>query len=86
MRSDLKFLGGRECESLIDISQGFVSERHFLSYSFYILLTDVKHMMKVKNTTNRKKAIYVVTRELVILDPGEEIEFDGDIELVEDDS
>ena len=48
------------------------------------MLTNVKHMMKVKNSTDEKKAIYVVTRELVILDPGEEIEFDGDIELVED--
>ena len=43
-------------------------------------------MMKVKNTTNRKKAIYVVTRELVVLDPGEEIEFEGDLELAEDES
>ena len=43
-------------------------------------------MMKVKNTTNRKKAIYVVTRELVILDPGEEIEGVLDIEVAEDDN
>ena len=43
-------------------------------------------MMKVKNTTNRKKAIYVVTRELVILDPGEEIECVLDIEVAEDDN
>ena len=41
-------------------------------------------MMKVKNTTNRPKAIYVVTRELIVLEPGEEIEFEGDLELVED--
>lgn len=39
--------------------------------------------MKVKNTTNEKKSLYIVTRELVVLDPGEEIEFDGDVELVE---
>ena len=43
-------------------------------------------MMKVKNTTNKKKQIYVVTRELVVLDPGEEIEFDGDLELIEDEN
>ena len=43
-------------------------------------------MIKVKNTTNKAKPIYVVTRELVVLDPGEEIEFDGDIELVDEDN
>ena len=40
-------------------------------------------MIKLNNTTDRKKAIYVVTRELVELEPGEEIEFDGDIELLD---
>jgi hypothetical protein len=36
---------------------------------------------KVKNTTNEPKTIYIVTREEVVLEPGEEIEFDGDVEL-----
>jgi hypothetical protein len=36
---------------------------------------------KVKNTTNAPKTIYIVTREEVVLEPGEEIEFDGDVEL-----
>jgi hypothetical protein len=43
-------------------------------------------MMKVKNTTNRPKALYVVTRELIVLEPGEEIEFEGDLELADEDS
>ena len=41
-------------------------------------------MIKVKNTTNQTKTISVVTREQIVLDPGEEVEFDGDIELVEE--
>ena len=36
---------------------------------------------KIKNTSNEPKKIYIVTREEVILEPGEELEFDGDIEL-----
>ena len=36
---------------------------------------------KVKNTTNEPKTIIIVTREKVTLEPGEEIEFDGDLEL-----
>ena len=43
-------------------------------------------MIKVKNTTMVPKAIYVVTRERVVLDPGEEIEFEGDLELIEDET
>lgn len=35
----------------------------------------------IKNTTNEPKTVYIVTREEVTLEPGEEIEFDGDIEL-----
>jgi hypothetical protein len=36
---------------------------------------------KIKNVTNEPKTIYIITREEVVLEPGEEIEFDGDIEL-----
>jgi hypothetical protein len=36
---------------------------------------------KIKNTTDEPKTIYIVTREKVTLEPGEEIEFDGDLEL-----
>jgi hypothetical protein len=36
---------------------------------------------KIKNTTNEPKTFYILTREEVVLEPGEEIEFDGDIEL-----
>ena len=60
--------------------------RKYYGYSFYTNYTNVIHMIKVKNTTNKAKPIYVVTRELVVLDPGEEIEFDGDIELVDEDN
>ena len=38
-------------------------------------------LTKVKNTTDESKVIYIVTREKVVLEPGEEIEFDGDLEL-----
>lgn len=41
-------------------------------------------MIKLNNTTSQKKSIYIVTRELVELEPGEEIEFEGDVELVDD--
>ena len=37
---------------------------------------------KVKNTDNDNKRIVIVTREIVELAPGEEIEFEGDLELV----
>jgi len=37
---------------------------------------------KIKNMENVSKKIVIVTRETVMLDPGEEIEFNGDIELV----
>ena len=40
-------------------------------------------MIKLNNTTENPKAVYVVTRELVELQPGEVIEFEGDIELVD---
>ena len=36
---------------------------------------------KIKNTGNESKTIYVIFREEVILEPGEELAFDGDIEL-----
>jgi hypothetical protein len=36
---------------------------------------------KIKNTSEEPKTVYIVTREQVTLEPGEEIEFDGDIEL-----
>jgi hypothetical protein len=36
---------------------------------------------KVKNTSDDPKTIIIVTREKVTLEPGEEIEFDGDLEL-----
>lgn len=36
---------------------------------------------RVKNTTKETMIILVVTREQVELEPGEEIEVDGDIEL-----
>ena len=38
---------------------------------------------KIKNITNETMSVYIVTREKVDLDPGEEIEFDGDIELAD---
>ena len=37
--------------------------------------------MKIKNTCQEPKDIVIVTRETVRLTPGEEIEFDGDLEL-----
>jgi hypothetical protein len=37
---------------------------------------------KIKNTTKETMTVYIVTREKVDLEPNEEIEFDGDIELV----
>ena len=36
---------------------------------------------KVKNTSDESTTIIIVTREKVTLEPGEEIEFDGDLEL-----
>jgi hypothetical protein len=36
---------------------------------------------KIKNVTNEPKTVIIVTREKVTLEPGEEIEFDGDLEL-----
>ncbi len=38
---------------------------------------------KIKNTTKEKKIVIIVTREEVELEPGEEINVDGDIELKE---
>ena len=38
---------------------------------------------KVKNTSNKIRIIIVVTREEIELEPGEEIEIDGDLELPE---
>jgi hypothetical protein len=37
--------------------------------------------MKVKNLGSGTKTIIIVTRERVQLEPGEEIEFEGDLEL-----
>ena len=36
---------------------------------------------KIKNTSKEPKDVVIVTRESVQLAPGEEIEFDGDLEL-----
>jgi hypothetical protein len=36
---------------------------------------------KIKNTSSKTMTVYIVTREKVELEPGEEIEYDGDIEL-----
>jgi hypothetical protein len=36
---------------------------------------------KIKNTTGEIKGIVIVTREKVMLSPGEEIEFEGDLEF-----
>jgi len=36
---------------------------------------------KIKNTSNNVRKIVIVTRESVELEPGDEIEFDGDLEL-----
>ncbi|MFC1803705.1 hypothetical protein ACFL0D_07055 [Thermoproteota archaeon] len=36
---------------------------------------------KIKNTGNKPKKVYVVVREEVILEAGEELEFNGDIEI-----
>lgn len=38
-------------------------------------------LSKIKNNGSERKTIFVVTRERVDLDPGDEIEFDGEIEL-----
>ena len=38
---------------------------------------------RVKNTTKETMIIFVVTREQVELEPGEEIEIEGDIELTD---
>jgi hypothetical protein len=38
-------------------------------------------MTKIKNIGSGQKTIYIVTRERVVLEPGEEIEFEGEIEL-----
>jgi hypothetical protein len=38
-------------------------------------------LSKVKNTGHERKTIFVVTRERVDLEPGEEIEFSGELEL-----
>jgi hypothetical protein len=37
---------------------------------------------KIINRDNEYKKIVIVTREVLELAPGEEIEFDGDVELV----
>ena len=36
---------------------------------------------KIKNTTQEIRKVVIVVREKVLLSPGEEIEFDGDLEL-----
>jgi hypothetical protein len=36
---------------------------------------------KIKNTTGEIKEIVIVTREKVMLSPGEEVEFEGDLEF-----
>jgi hypothetical protein len=36
---------------------------------------------KIKNSGHKPKKVYVVVREEVILEPGEELEFIGDIEI-----
>jgi hypothetical protein len=36
---------------------------------------------KIKNTGPNPKNVIIVTRERIVLEPGEEIEFEGDIEL-----
>ena len=38
-------------------------------------------MTKIKNTSQEPKDVVIVSREIVRLSPGEEIEFDGDLEL-----
>jgi len=38
--------------------------------------------IKIKNTDSEPKQVVIVTREVVNLDPGDEIEFEGDLELV----
>jgi hypothetical protein len=41
----------------------------------------VRIITKIKNIGSIRKKIFIVTREKVELEPGEEIEFDGEIEL-----
>jgi hypothetical protein len=36
---------------------------------------------KIKNNGQGRKKIYIISREEVTLDPGEELEFIGDIEI-----
>jgi hypothetical protein len=38
--------------------------------------------VKITNTDGNYKQVVIVTREIVELAPGEEIEFEGDLELV----
>jgi hypothetical protein len=38
-------------------------------------------MTKIKNNSSELKTLIIVTRERIRLDPGEEIEFEGDLEL-----
>lgn len=42
-----------------------------------------RSLTKIKNTEKIPKKIVIVTREMVTIQPGEEIEIDGDIELIE---
>ena len=46
-----------------------------------VSLQSARALTKIKNTTNETATIIIVTREKVTLDPGQEIEFDGDLEL-----
>jgi hypothetical protein len=41
----------------------------------------VVELTKIKNNGSNRKTIFIVTRERVDLEPGDEIEFDGEIEL-----
>jgi hypothetical protein len=36
---------------------------------------------KIKNTGYEQKKVYIIIREEVVLEPGEELEFNGDIEI-----
>ena len=45
-------------------------------------MLELNQMTTIINTDKKPKQVVLVTRELIELAPGEKIEFDGDIELV----
>jgi hypothetical protein len=38
---------------------------------------------KIKNVSTLPQKIYILIREEIVLEPGDELEFDGDLEIVD---